>query len=424
MHSMKFAFHEASGQAETEFVLDGRTVEFREGLKTADYTHTLHRFPGKFVPQVARELLRIVGGDNGAVADPFCGSGTTLVEAAVLGRPAVGADCDPLAAFISEVKVSPLSQRELVELRSYWNDVLRGNVVEGVAPAVANLSHWFSDRAVAELSWLKTAATNLPNGKMRAFSLVVFSSIIRRVSNADDQTQKTYVSHTLKKTAPAPSDLFPTMLDRALRGLASFSAACKARPIVYRADARHMDFAAERFSGVVTSPPYIDSIDYVYNQMLEYYWLWDVVGLRTIDEVKTLRRQPMGFSKPALDFAAFRTASPCAASELNGVLPFIAERSAAEGENVLSYFIDFRKHLDAARGVLRRKAIYGLVVGESMIRSVIVPTPKILTALFRDAGFEFIGSCSYAIKRHYMKFPRRANSGKIMLDHVLCFRTP
>jgi hypothetical protein len=424
MYSMKFAFHQPVSDAETAFVLDGRTVEFPEGLKTDGYTHTLHRFPGKFVPQVARELLRIVGGDDGTILDPFCGSGTTLIEAAVSGRAAAGADFDPLAAFISKVKVTPLSQRELVELRSYWNEVLRGDVIEGNVPLVANLSHWFSSRAVAELSWLKTAANELPNTKLRAFSLAVFSSIIRRVSNADDQTQKTYVSHTLEKTAPAPSVLFPNMLDRALRGIASFSTACMAKPVVYRADARTMDFGRSCFSGIVTSPPYIDSIDYVYNQMLEYYWLWDVVGLGSIDEVKKLRREPMGFSKPAADFDTFSVTSPSAADELDTILPPILRKSSAEGENVLSYFVDFRKHLDAARRVLSRNAVYGLVVGESVIRSVVVPTPKILAKLFQDAGFEFIGNCSYAIKRHYMKFPRRSNSGKITLDHVLCFRTP
>ena len=69
------------------FVLDGRSVRFPEGLRTADLTHTIHRFPGKFVPQVARELIRLTGVRPGAglVVDPFCGSGTTLVEAALVG---------------------------------------------------------------------------------------------------------------------------------------------------------------------------------------------------------------------------------------------------------------------------------------------------------------------------------------------------
>ncbi len=62
-----------------QFVLDGRCVEFPEGLRTAEFTHTIHRFPGKFVPQVARELLQLVGADKDTlIADPFCGSGTAL----------------------------------------------------------------------------------------------------------------------------------------------------------------------------------------------------------------------------------------------------------------------------------------------------------------------------------------------------------
>jgi hypothetical protein len=175
---------------------------------------------------------------------------------------------------------------------------------------------------------------------------------------------------------------------------------------------------------VATSPPYIDSIDYVYNQMLEYYWLWDVVGLSRIDDVKALRREPMGFARPNADLEVFEKSSPTAARQLNHILPAISMTSRAEGENVLSYFIDFRQHLDAITKLLRHRAVYALVVGESVIRSVVVPTPAILTQLFADAGFEFVGSCAYTIKRHYMKFPRRSNSGKITRDYVLCFRTP
>ena len=106
------------------------------------------------------------------------------------------------------------------------------------------------------------------------------------------------------------------------------------------------------------------------------------------------------------------------------LLEKIQKKSEKEAQNVVGYFEDFSQHLQAAKSNMKRGAIYALVIGESHIRGVTVPTPKILASLFELCGFENMGLCSYVIKRHYMKFPRRSNSGKINIDHVLCFRNP
>ena len=98
---------------------------------------------------------------------------------------------------------------------------------------------------------------------------MVFSSIIRRVSNADDQTQKTYVSGTLKKiTALTVCKLFPTFLDRAVSGMENYARAPRGRLLSFRGAMRGSGAALKKLDGIITSPPYIDSIDYIYNQML------------------------------------------------------------------------------------------------------------------------------------------------------------
>jgi len=188
---------------ERQFVLDGRCVEFPEGLRTAEFTHTIHRFPGKFVPQVARELLQLVGADAGSlIADPFCGCGTSLVEGSLLGVPTVGVDFDPLAVLISRAKTLPLSVRQLSEMRKYWAGEIRLDNDDDVADVVPNFYHWFRPDIAKQLAFIKRRALQIEDEPLKLFSLVVFSSIIRRVSNADDQTQKTYVSGTLKKIRP------------------------------------------------------------------------------------------------------------------------------------------------------------------------------------------------------------------------------
>jgi len=206
---------------ERQFVLDGRCIEFPEGLRTAEFTHTIHRFPGKFVPQVARELLQLVGAGTGSLlADPFCGCGTSLVEGSLLGVPTVGVDFDPLAVLISRAKTLALSVRQLFEIRRYWAGEIRLDNDDDVADVVPNFYHWFRPDIAKQLAFIKRRTLQIEDEALKLFSLVVFSSIIRRVSNADDQTQKTYVSGTLKKTPPSPCEVFPCFLDRAVRGMA------------------------------------------------------------------------------------------------------------------------------------------------------------------------------------------------------------
>jgi hypothetical protein len=406
------------------FILDNRCIEFPEGLRTADFTHTIHRFPGKFVPQVARELLQLVGATNKTlIADPFCGSGTSLVEASLLGIPTLGVDFDPLAVLISKTKTTKLSVKQLGEVRKYWAGKIEVENYDYLNGAVSNLHHWFKPEIAGQLEFIKQKALRIEDEALRLFSIVVFSSILRRVSNADDQTQKTYVSGTLKKIPPMPDELFPVFLERAVRGMESYSMKRTAPVLVQKGDARDWH-VTKQVSGIITSPPYIDSIDYVYNQMLEYFWLYDVLGLASADEIRELRKKPVGFRRVDIDAGLERLAkiSPQAAELLDPLVTKINAVSKKEAQNVVGYFEDFANHVKAAKQCMRPGGIYALVIGESHIRGVTVPTPTILSTIFEAYGFESLGSCSYVIKRHYMKFPRRSNSGKINIDYVCCFK--
>ena len=409
---------------EPQFILDGRLGEFPEGLRTASHTHTLHRFPGKFVPQVARELLALVGANpQTLIADPFCGSGTSLVEASLAGVPSVGIDCDPLAVMISQAKTTALSPNQLSTLRRYWAGSIGSASISEMENTIPNLYHWFTPPAARQLSFIREKTMALSDESLRLFSLVVFSSIIRRVSNADDQTQKTYVSGTLKKIPPSPGDLFSLHMEKAIQGMESYSSAKLAPATAETGDARSWENAPV-LDGIITSPPYIDSIDYVYNQLLEYYWLYGVLGLESISELRALRKNPVGFRKTDVMAGLQRLSrySAEAADQIEPVLTKVNRVSEKEAQNIIGYFEDFSMHIEAAKANLRKGSIYALVVGECHIRGVTIPTAKILTDLFKSSGFAHIGHCSYVIKRHYMKFPRRINSGKINIDHVHCFR--
>src|SRR5205823_6204930 len=84
--------------------------KYNNGLRL---THYLFRFPAKFHPAAIRCLLTEYSSPGDLVLDPFCGSGTLLVEAMVAGRHSFGVDVDPVAAFISRAKCRPISSQSL-----------------------------------------------------------------------------------------------------------------------------------------------------------------------------------------------------------------------------------------------------------------------------------------------------------------------
>ncbi len=87
-------------------------------------THNFYRYPARFSPTFARAVIKGFTRRGDTVFDPFMGGGTTLVEASVLGRRGVGTDINPLAAFVTRVKTTPLSRKDLAQIRCWASHLL------------------------------------------------------------------------------------------------------------------------------------------------------------------------------------------------------------------------------------------------------------------------------------------------------------
>ena len=77
--------------------------------------HYIHKYTAKLIPSIPNYFIQKYSKINDIILDPFCGSGTTLLEAKLLSRNAIGLDINPLATLISEVKCNPLDLNELSE---------------------------------------------------------------------------------------------------------------------------------------------------------------------------------------------------------------------------------------------------------------------------------------------------------------------
>lgn len=414
-------FREVPSFPPYDSIVNGELFSLSLSNRAPALTHGLHRFPAKFIPRIPGWVLDEFASQTDVVLDPFCGSGTTLVEALLRSRQAIGIDCDPLACLISRAKTSCVSPSRIgqlgVQLQKNWRELAPSLIPP--MPDLTNFGHWYSESAWGDLQSLLTAIRALDASlEERDFLLCVFSSILRWVSNADDQTQKTYVSGTLKKNPPDVEPLFRRAFEKALAGLEELSLLRhpSASASVIEGDAAEIKLPAHSVDLIVTSPPYLDSVDYMYNFMLEYFWLGPLLGVEDRRTFNRMRRSVTGAKNPSAD--ACPPALPHSLDDLINERDIIKQRVSA----TRAYCDSMGRHFQSAAKALKPDSYYFLIIGNSQTRKGVLPIHDSLVRLAVDAGFAFEKAFAYRIRRHYMKFPRAGRGGIITMDWVIALR--
>lgn len=385
---------------------------------TTSLTHGLHRYPAKYIPQIPRWAIQNFSHVGETVLDPFCGSGTTVLEAIAAGRNSIGVDLDPLACFIARSKITPPSHVRLRELAHSFTE-RELSVFEGLRPlplqGIDNPDHWFTPKARADLHAIHEMIHKLSaNENEIRFLSTIFSSIIRLVSNADDQSQKTYVSGTLPKNPPPVLPAFVNRLNRAIKGVREFEAiSAKGSGEILCRSAEDMKLEPNSVELIVTSPPYLDSVDYVYNFMLEYFWLGPSFGIQSRRDLNTRKRRYTGAKNPAE-----AEGIPSVLGNEFKLADFPAYRRKAIGP----YFELMRRHFVEAARTLKENGRYVLVVGNSRTQNGVLPLHDAMVALASEAGLKLEHAFGYRIRRHYMKFPRQGRGGIILTDWVITLK--
>jgi DNA modification methylase len=259
------------------------------GSKTSYLTHGLHPYPAKFIPQIPDTLIRELSNEGDTVADVFCGSGTTLVEALLLNRNAIGFDANPLACLITESKTTRFASEDKPSLLSLEGRVL--DTVHSIAnigktlfasadaftshawrPSADALLFWFEPIVIEELAEILSWCKKLPSESARTVALVAFSSIIVTVSKQDSDTR--YVRRQ-KNILPGQTMLrFARALNSAVTAVDEFSnqvrpdLSCK----IIHANVLEKP-ESPPFDLMVCSPPYPNAFSYHLYHMTRMIWL-------------------------------------------------------------------------------------------------------------------------------------------------------
>lgn len=407
------------------------------------HTHGFHKYPAKFIPQIPKwAITKYLNGDKDKnILDPFCGSGTTLVEGVLAGHNAIGIDIDPLSALISKVKTTRVDGKYLKEISSWLTQQIGTNKERVFKPDCESIEHWFTKDAIRKLSIIRTLIDEIPeifgdNKKIRDIQdllIICFSSIIRRVSNADDQSQKTYVSHTKIKVPEEANSVFLSQLEvyveRAINFSSSINPKAKSKVIVSSSASP----LVEKLKGIqidlaVTSPPYIKAIDYVYNQMVELFWIGDLFDMQTQTKQNLKKTRYIGnkhISKTEFNnYTPYNTVFKI--EKLDAKLQRVYETDKKNGHKhsyvTYKYFAEMERHFAEMAKCLKSCTHYIIVVGDSNVSDVFFDTAEFLIDLAERNGFRLVNKWGYKIKNRYMRFDRKGRGGIIEIDWVLDFQ--
>lgn len=274
---------------------DPRIVKLRgidwdfSAAKTQYLTHGMHPYPAKFIPQIPNALIQELSSVGETVADIFCGSGTTLLEALQLKRNALGIDANPLACLISKAKTTPLTMNEVEEIKEHiriCNIILEsirketgdlffsGRIFQsnGWRPSEDITNFWFAPLVVEELAEILHQIGCLDSENVKDYCKTIFSSIVVTVSKQDSDTR--YVRRQKSIKVGDTLERYITQLKSTMESVIEMSDIIEPRfkcriinsNILYLPE-------TDRFDLVISSPPYPNAYSYHLYHRLRLIWL-------------------------------------------------------------------------------------------------------------------------------------------------------
>jgi len=259
---------------EESLALDGHVWNFHdEG--TGEHLHSLHPYPAKFIPQIPRRAIKLWTRRRDLVYDPFCGCGTTVLEASLAGRRGIGTDNNAVADIVTRAKTAIYSKSNLRELNSFASKIADGLSSAPprpeLIPANKNFFYWFEPDTIRQLAALKglVLAEKEP---VRTLLMAVLSSIVVKVSYQDSDTR--YARNLSKAGVGKVASSFRSRLVETICRIRDTIGDGREPARFVRADARSVPFIKSgSISLIVTSPPYLNAYDYHKYHRQRLHWL-------------------------------------------------------------------------------------------------------------------------------------------------------
>jgi len=263
--------------------------EFQDA-NTREATHGYHPFHGKFIPQIPKTIIEHLTKPGDIVLDPFCGSGTALVEANILNRKAIGTDIAPIAVLVSKVKVTFIEDDKLESEIKKLEDMITEQRAKSVIPDFPNKEIWYNEKTLQELGNIWGQILMFKDSQdIFDFFKVAFSSILKSVANRSEHWNWAFIGDNILPKIDKYVDskkYFSNTIRRMATGMKEFGEVKTNKSVkILQIDTRELSkHLKKKVDLIITSPPYCFAIDFNRYYRLSYYWFdWEINKNRDIE---------------------------------------------------------------------------------------------------------------------------------------------
>lgn len=354
--------------------------------------NSVHPFPARMAPDIALDVIANLR-TPARILDPMSGSGTVLAVAHCNGHHVVGIDLDPLAVLISRVWTTAIdveaAQSAAVAVFGRARRIFASLPTRNAYPQNADaetrqfIRYWFDDYARRQLASLAMAIELIQDRAIRDALWCAFSRLI--ISKQSGASLAMDLSHSRphRKFRRAPAKPFCKFLSAVGRVTANcidatggnFGPAAQ----VYEGDARSLALEDKSIDLVISSPPYLNAIDYLRCSKFSLVWMGYSIG-----ELRRLRSTAVG-TEVGMDARDNREIQKIL-SDLN-LQPTLQARQEAM---LARYIYDMQRAVQETFRVLSSNGRAVYVVGENTVRGTFIRNATIVEAVAGTAGFRCI----------------------------------
>jgi DNA modification methylase len=385
--------------------------------ETSKLSHSYHRYPAKFIPQLVDKFIEEYTNEGDLVCDPFGGCGTTLVESKTKGRKSLGFDINPVAKFITDTKIHAIEPSVLIQAREeFIHKYSSLQNRKSVRKHQDRIYYWFDKKIVTKLDLVYASIFCIKNKNARRFFLCAFSHILKNCSRWLMKSIKPTIHK--EKTYPEPLSIYLRHLDSMIKKNESFYVSLRGSgrlriPAEMKLWDATKTFPVKTSSVdlIVTSPPYVTSYEYADLHQLSLLWFGDdkkhfPSWERSVDQFLSFRKKFIGSSYKIKTERNFN-------SEIAlKIIKKLELRDKNSAKNVANYFADMNLVFSEMHRILKPGKKACLIIGNTELKGVRILNAEVATEQMTRNGFRRVSIVKREISNKMITSWRDSDTGK------------
>lgn len=356
-------------------------------LKDTSYiTHNYYTYPAKFIPQLAQRLIKEYSKKQDIVIDPFMGSGTTVLEAILQERIAIGTDINEIAYLVTKVKTTPLNIEKLSKAFDKMISKLEKQMQEKKnyspknIPENERIHYWFLPEQKEKLTTIFSKISDIKHTDIQDFFLIAFAQILKSCSiwlqksikPTRDQNKKIYeplilFKKQLKKMIKKHTEFEDILQKNIKQNISKYR-------IIKNEDSRKLPCESDKAALIVTSPPYVTSYEYADLHQLPSLWFG------YFSELSLFRKKFIGSHQRERKNIDLKS---------NLAKEIVAKLgNTKKSREVQNYFSDMLESFIEMKRVLKKGGKACVVIGNTEFKGVKILNAEVFKEQFENIGFK------------------------------------